>query len=111
MITLIRYRDNSVTQKAVAAATGLNLIAFVLVLMVGILHVFVAAKVSPLANLPQGEAERKQRVQNMVAAMDAEQFGSCTNHGECEAVCPMEISTKFITKMNREHLSSVLTGT
>jgi succinate dehydrogenase / fumarate reductase iron-sulfur subunit len=72
---------------------------------------FVAAKVSHLAGLPQGDPERKERVRNMVAAMDAEQFGSCTNHGECEAVCPMEISTKFISKMNREHLRSSLTGT
>ena len=69
---------------------------------------FVAAKVSHLASLPQGEVERKSRVQKMVAAMDAEQFGSCTNHGECEAVCPMEISTKFIGKMNREYLHSSL---
>ena len=69
---------------------------------------FVAAKVSHLASLPQGEVERKSRVQKMVAAMDAEQFGSCTNHGECEAVCPMEISTKFIGKMNREYLRSSL---
>lgn len=69
---------------------------------------FVAAKVSHLASLPQGEVERKGRVEKMVAAMDAEQFGSCTNHGECEAVCPMEISTKFIGKMNREYLRSSL---
>ena len=72
---------------------------------------FVAAKVSHLAGLPQGEVERKERVQRMVAAMDAEQFGGCTNHGECEAVCPMEISTKFISKMNREYLRSSLTVT
>ena len=70
---------------------------------------FVAAKISHLANLPQGEVERKQRVQKMVAAMDAEQFGSCTNHGECEAVCPMQISTKFISKMNRELMRASLT--
>jgi succinate dehydrogenase / fumarate reductase iron-sulfur subunit len=70
---------------------------------------FVAAKVSHLASLPQGDVERKGRVQKMVAAMDAEQFGGCTNHGECEAVCPMEISTKFISKMNREYLRTALT--
>jgi len=69
---------------------------------------FVAAKVSHLAGLPQGRVERKQRVQRMVAAMDEEKFGACTNHGECEAVCPMEISTKFISKMNREYLRSSL---
>jgi succinate dehydrogenase / fumarate reductase iron-sulfur subunit len=69
---------------------------------------FVAAKVSHLANLPQGQVERAERVGRMVAAMDAELFGSCTNHGECEAVCPMEISTEFINKMNRELLKSSL---
>jgi succinate dehydrogenase / fumarate reductase iron-sulfur subunit len=74
-------------------------------------NLFVAAKVSHLAGLPQGAVERKDRVRNMVAAMDAEQFGACTNHGECEAVCPMEISTKFISKMNREHLRSSLSST
>lgn len=72
---------------------------------------FVAAKVSHLAGLPQGRVERNERVQRMIATMDAEQFGSCTNHGECEAVCPMEISTKFISKMNREYLRSSLTVT
>ena len=72
---------------------------------------FVAAKVSHLASLPQGNVERRQRVRKMVAAMDAEQFGSCANHGECEAVCPMEISTKFIGKMNREYLRTSLAST
>jgi succinate dehydrogenase / fumarate reductase iron-sulfur subunit len=71
---------------------------------------FVAAKVSHLASLPQGHVERNQRVRQMVAAMDAEQFGSCTNHGECEAVCPMEISTKFISRMNRDYLRSAITS-
>ena len=71
---------------------------------------FVAAKVSHLASLPQGEVERKDRVQRMVAAMDEEQFGSCTNHGECEAACPMEISTKVISKMNREYLRTAFVG-
>ena len=71
---------------------------------------FVAAKVSHLASLPQGEVERKYRVQKMVAAMDEEQFGSCTNHGECEAACPMEISTKVISKMNREYLRTAFVG-
>lgn len=72
---------------------------------------FVAAKVSHLAQLPQGDAERGRRVQKMIAAMDDEIFGSCTNHGECEAVCPMEISTKFIGQMNREYLRSIVAGT
>ena len=72
---------------------------------------FVAAKVSHLAQLPQGDAERGERVQRMIAAMDDEMFGSCTNHGECEAVCPMEISTKFIGQMNREYLRSLVAET
>lgn len=71
---------------------------------------FVGAKVAHLASVPQGEPERRARVQNMIAVMDEEQFGSCTNHGECEAVCPKEISVSVIAKMNREHLRSVATS-
>ncbi|OGW83004.1 MAG: succinate dehydrogenase [Omnitrophica bacterium RIFCSPHIGHO2_02_FULL_51_18] len=67
---------------------------------------FVAAKVSHLALLPQGQAEKKERVQKMVAQMDKEGFGACTNQYECEAVCPKEISVSFIAKMNREYLKS-----
>lgn len=63
---------------------------------------FVAAKVSHLALMPQGEPERKDRVRKMVAQMDEEGFGHCTNHGECEAVCPKTISLDFIARMNRE---------
>ena len=59
---------------------------------------FVAAKVSHLALLPQGQPERHLRVRTMVAQMDAEGFGSCTNHGECEAVCPKEISVSNIAR-------------
>ncbi len=68
---------------------------------------FVAAKVSHLANLPQGQVEAKSRVQNMVNQMDKEGFGNCTNHGECESSCPKEISIKFIAKMNREYLGAL----
>lgn len=71
---------------------------------------FVAAKVAHLASLPQGQVERSRRVQAMVAKMDEEQFGACSNHGECEAVCPMEISTKYIGQMNREYLRSLVSG-
>ncbi len=67
---------------------------------------FVAAKVSHLALLPQGQIEKKERVQKMVAQMDKEGFGNCTNQYECEAVCPKEISVAFIAKMNREYLSA-----
>jgi succinate dehydrogenase iron-sulfur subunit len=70
---------------------------------------FVAAKVSHLALLPQGQAEKKQRVLNMLAQMDAEGFGSCTNTYACEAECPKEISVKNIARMNREFLKASLT--
>jgi succinate dehydrogenase / fumarate reductase iron-sulfur subunit len=64
---------------------------------------FTAAKVSHLSLLPQGTPERTSRVLKMVQAMDAENFGNCTNTYECEAVCPAEISVGFIAKLNREY--------
>ncbi len=64
---------------------------------------FVSAKVSHLALLPQGDPERKSRVLNMVAQMDKEGFGACTNTGACEAVCPKEISIENIARLNREY--------
>jgi succinate dehydrogenase / fumarate reductase iron-sulfur subunit len=63
---------------------------------------FVAAKVSHLALLPQGRAEKRQRVLNMVAKMDELGFGNCSNHYECEAACPKEIKAENIARMNRE---------
>lgn len=71
---------------------------------------FVAAKVSHLSLLPQGQVERKRRVLNMVETMDEEGFGNCTNHFECEAACPKEISVAFIARMNREYGKAVLKG-
>ena len=65
---------------------------------------FVAAKIGHLASLPQGQPERAARAHAMVARMDAEGFGNCTNHFECEAACPKEISAKFIAAMNRDYL-------
>lgn len=70
---------------------------------------FVSAKVSQLAVLPQGKAERSERVLNMVAQMDEEGFGSCTNTSECEAACPAEISVSNIARLNREYTRAVLT--
>ncbi|MCI0413602.1 succinate dehydrogenase/fumarate reductase iron-sulfur subunit [bacterium] len=70
---------------------------------------FTAAKVSHLALLPQGQPERKRRVVDMVNAMDTEGFGTCTNHRECEAACPKEISIQFIARMNRDYLIACLT--
>jgi succinate dehydrogenase / fumarate reductase iron-sulfur subunit len=69
---------------------------------------FTSAKVSHLALLPQGSAERTSRVLRMVQAMDAEGFGNCTNTYECEAVCPAEISASFIAKLNREYARAKL---
>jgi succinate dehydrogenase / fumarate reductase iron-sulfur subunit len=71
---------------------------------------FVAAKVAQLALLPQGQPERHLRVRRMVAQMDAEGFGSCTNHGECEAVCPKGISVSNIALMNRDYIAASLRG-
>jgi succinate dehydrogenase / fumarate reductase iron-sulfur subunit len=67
---------------------------------------FTAAKVAHLGVLPQGQPERQGRVRAMVAAMDAERFGSCTNIGECEAVCPKGIALDFIARMNRDLLAA-----
>jgi succinate dehydrogenase / fumarate reductase iron-sulfur subunit len=69
---------------------------------------FVAAKVSHLALLPQGEAERERRALAMVEQMDAEGFGNCTNHFECMAACPKGISVENIARMNREYLRASL---
>ncbi len=71
---------------------------------------FVAAKVSHLSLLPQGKAEAALRVKNMVAQMDKEGFGNCSNQSECEAVCPKEISVAFIGRMNREYIKASLGG-
>ena len=70
---------------------------------------FVSAKVSHLALLPQGSPERKTRVLDMMAQMDKEGFGSCTNTGACEAVCPKEISITNIARLNAEYISAGLT--
>jgi succinate dehydrogenase/fumarate reductase-like Fe-S protein len=65
---------------------------------------FVAAKVSQLALLPQGQAERKRRVEAMVAQMDREGFGACSNTYACEAECPKQVSVSHIARLNRELL-------
>ncbi len=71
---------------------------------------FVSAKVSQLAILPQGQAERGGRVIDMVAQMDEEGFGSCTNTSECEAACPAGISVTNIARLNREYLKASLSA-
>ncbi|MCL4524393.1 MAG: succinate dehydrogenase/fumarate reductase iron-sulfur subunit [Acidobacteria bacterium] len=69
---------------------------------------FVAAKITHLGYLPQGQPERDRRALAMVARMDEEGFGTCTNHGECEAACPKEIPIEFIARMNRDFLKAAL---
>jgi succinate dehydrogenase / fumarate reductase iron-sulfur subunit len=69
---------------------------------------FTAAKITHLALLPQGQVERSPRVLRMVERHDAEGFGSCSNEGECEAVCPKQISISTIARMNREFLTASL---
>jgi succinate dehydrogenase / fumarate reductase, iron-sulfur subunit len=71
---------------------------------------FTAAKVSHLGLLPHGQPERWRRVRNMVASHDAEGFGHCSNHGECEAVCPKGISLNFISFLNADLRTSVFRG-
>ncbi|MEL0645636.1 succinate dehydrogenase/fumarate reductase iron-sulfur subunit [Olleya sp. Ti.3.14] len=71
---------------------------------------FVGAKVSQFALLPQGKVEATERVLNMVKQMDEEGFGNCTNTGACEVECPKGISLENIARMNREYLSAALKG-
>ncbi len=71
---------------------------------------FVSAKVSQFALLPQGQVERRSRVLNMVRQMDSEGFGNCTNESECEAACPKEISVSNIARMNRDYIVASVMG-
>ena len=95
-----------VANEAMDAATCIGCGACVAACKNASAMLFVSAKVSQLSLLPQGQVERKSRVENMVAQMDAEGFGACTNTGACEAVCPKEISITNIAKMNREYFSA-----
>ncbi len=71
---------------------------------------FTAAKVAHLGLLPQGEVEAARRVRAMIEQMDAEGFGNCTNHYECEAACPKGIKATFIARMNRELMKALPKG-
>lgn len=69
---------------------------------------FVSAKIGHLGHLPQGQVEHGDRVRKMVNQMESEGFGSCTNHFECEASCPKEVSVNFIAEMNRDFIKASL---
>lgn len=93
-------------ESAMDAAACIGCAACVAACPNGAAMLFVAAKVSHLALLPQGQLEKKERVLKMVAQMDKEGFGNCSNEYECEAACPKEISVSNIARMNREFLSA-----
>ncbi len=99
-------KDNAAAAFAAAACIGCG--ACVAACKNSSAMLFVAAKVSHLALLPQGEPEKRTRVMNMIAQMDKEGFGSCTNTYACEAECPKEISVSNIARLNREYLSASL---
>lgn len=92
--------------KAMDAATCIGCGACVAACKNASAMLFVSAKVSQFALLPQGQAERKVRAESMVAQMDAEGFGACTNTGACSAECPKEISLTNIAQMNRDYFSA-----
>ena len=96
--------------KAFAAAACIGCGACVAACKNSSAMLFVSAKVSQLALLPQGQPERESRVLDMVAQMDKEGFGSCTNTGACEAECPKEISLENIARLNREYTAASLTS-
>ena len=73
-------------------------------------HLFMGAKIAHLSLLPQGQVERYRRVVSMINQADAEGFGSCSNEGECEAVCPKEIPISNIARMTRELVRAVVAG-
>lgn len=99
-------KDNA--DKAFDAATCIGCGACVATCKNSSAMLFVGAKVSQYALLPQGQVEAKDRVKNMVAQMDLEGFGNCTNTGACEVECPKGISLENIARMNSEFLKSAL---
>lgn len=100
--------DKDDADAAFDAATCIGCGACVAACKNGSAMLFVSAKVSHLALLPQGQVEKETRVLNMVNQMDAEGFGNCTNTGACEVECPKGISLENIARMNREYLAASL---
>jgi succinate dehydrogenase / fumarate reductase, iron-sulfur subunit len=100
-----------VSDRAMDAAACIGCAACVAACPNGSAMLFTAARISHLSLLPQGHPERRQRALRMVHEMDRLGFGSCSNHGECEAVCPKGISIDFIALLNREFLKASATAT
>ncbi|PIQ20780.1 MAG: succinate dehydrogenase/fumarate reductase iron-sulfur subunit [Cytophagales bacterium CG18_big_fil_WC_8_21_14_2_50_42_9] len=100
----------SIADKAFDAATCIQCGACVAACKNASAMLFLSAKVSQLALLPQGQQERKTRVENMLAQHDAEGFGSCTNIGSCAAECPVGISLENIAMLNREYIYAKATS-
>lgn len=92
----------TIADRAFSAATCIGCGACVATCKNASASLFVSAKIAHLGLLPQGQAERDERALNMVAQMDAEGFGGCTNTGACEATCPVGISLENIARMNRD---------
>jgi succinate dehydrogenase / fumarate reductase iron-sulfur subunit len=97
-----------VQQHAMDAAICIGCGACVAACPNGSAMLFTGAKVAHLNSLPQGEPERLHRVRSMIRQHDAEGFGGCTNHGECQAACPQEISIKVIGEMNADYRHAML---
>ncbi len=104
--TLPISRD--VSEKAMDSAACIGCGACVAACKNAAAHLFTSAKITHLGQLPQGQAERHRRVVRMVDQMDAEGFGSCSNEGECEAVCPKEIPISNIAQMSRDYLRAAI---
>jgi len=100
--------EQDVALKAFDSATCIGCGACVAACPNGSAMLFTSAKVSHLGLLPQGKVENTSRVKSMVAQMDKEGFGMCSNIGACEAECPKEISTDNIARLNREYTSAVI---
>jgi succinate dehydrogenase / fumarate reductase iron-sulfur subunit len=97
-----------VSEKAMDSAACIGCGACVAACKNASAHLFVSAKISHLALLPQGQVERHRRVIAMIDQADAERFGSCSNEGECEAVCPKEIPISNIARMTREYVRAMV---